>query len=344
MVGYDVEGQRVKRLEAGESYVEDIPSEVLAAALATGRYQPTSDAGACADFDVAVITVPTPLREGVPDLSHIDGATATLGPLRAARLHRDPRVHHLPGTTEELVLPVLEAASGLRAGTDFHLGYSPERIDPGNDRYTLVNTPKVVSGIGAASLAAVESFYATDRRADGSRVQPQASPSWSKLLENTFRHVNIALVNELAMFAVRARASTCGRRSTRRRPSRSGSCPSPRALASAGTACPSTPATCPGGCAASSTSLPLRRAGQRRQRAHARLRGQQAGRRPQPRRAGGQRQPHPAARPGLQAQHQRRAGVPGPGGGRPPRRAGRRRQGRRSPRGRGAHGQQRSGG
>ena len=105
-----------------------------------------------------------------------------------------------PGTTEELVAPVLENGSGLCAGADFLLGYSPERIDPGNDTWTLVNTPKVVSGIDEASLAAVQAFYDTlvehTVAVSGTRVA-----ELTKLLENTFRHVNIALVNELAMFA-----------------------------------------------------------------------------------------------------------------------------------------------
>jgi len=105
-----------------------------------------------------------------------------------------------PGTTEELLQPILEQGSGLTAGTDFHLGYSPERIDPGNPTYTFENTPKVVSGIDAASLAAVQRLY--DRLVE--RTVPVSSPreaELTKLLENTFRHVNIALVNELAMFA-----------------------------------------------------------------------------------------------------------------------------------------------
>jgi nucleotide sugar dehydrogenase len=105
-----------------------------------------------------------------------------------------------PGTTEELLAPILEATSGLKAGVDFHLGYSPERIDPGNAVHTFVNTPKVVSGVNAQSLAAVDGFYSSLVE----RTVPVASPAeaeMTKLLENTFRHVNIALVNEMAMFA-----------------------------------------------------------------------------------------------------------------------------------------------
>jgi UDP-N-acetyl-D-glucosamine dehydrogenase len=200
VVGYEVDPGRVKRLQAAESYVEDVSSEELAEAIATGRYQPTEDADACESFDVAVITVPTPLRDGAPDLSYIDTAARTL-----ARYLRPGATVILesttyPGTTEELVCPLLEEGSGLVAGTDFRLGYSPERIDPGNPEWGLVNTPKVVSGIDAASLEVVQGFYETivERTVPVSGVK---EAELTKLLENTFRHVNIALVNEMAMFA-----------------------------------------------------------------------------------------------------------------------------------------------
>ncbi|MDQ4070511.1 MAG: nucleotide sugar dehydrogenase [Actinomycetota bacterium] len=200
VVGYEVDESRVKRLQAAESYVEDVPSEVLAAALLTGRYVPTAETEACAGFDVAVITVPTPLHEGTPDLSYIEAAATAL----ARHLRRGATVilesTTYPGTTEELVAPLLEDGSGLVAGDDFHLGYSPERIDPGNRDWKLTNTPKVVSGIDEASLEAVQAFYDSivDRTVP---VSGCMEAELTKLLENTFRHVNIALVNELAMFA-----------------------------------------------------------------------------------------------------------------------------------------------
>jgi UDP-N-acetyl-D-glucosamine dehydrogenase len=200
VVGLEVDEQRAKRLAAGESYVEDVPEEVVQAALETGRYRVTVDDEVAAGFDVAVVTVPTPLREGIPDLEYIETATATLGRhLRpGACVVLESTTY--PGTTEELVLPILEDGSGLEAGTDFFLGYSPERIDPGNGTWTLTNTPRVISGINEASLEAVSRFY--DQIVE--RTVPVSSPKAAelvKLLENTFRHVNIALVNELAMFA-----------------------------------------------------------------------------------------------------------------------------------------------
>jgi UDP-N-acetyl-D-glucosamine dehydrogenase len=190
----------VKRLCAGESYVEDVSAEQLAAALESGRYTPSDEAKVCAGFDVAIVTVPTPLRDRAPDLSFIEASAHTL-----ARYLRPGATVILesttyPGTTEELVGPILSEGSGLTVGTDFHLGYSPERIDPGNPTWTLVNTPKVVSGVDPASLAAVQSFYDTivERTVP---ITGTREAELTKLLENTFRHVNVALVNELAMFA-----------------------------------------------------------------------------------------------------------------------------------------------
>ena len=200
VVGFDVDEIRVKRLNAGESYVEDVPDAVLQEALATGRYRATTAERDCAGFDVAVITVPTPLRDGVPDLSYIEASARTLGRYLRPGATVVLESTTYPGTTEELMKPILEEMSGLLAGPDFHVGYSPERIDPGNPAWGFVNTPKVVSGIDEASLAAVDEFYASlvDRTVP---VAGTKEAELTKLLENTFRHVNIALVNELAMFA-----------------------------------------------------------------------------------------------------------------------------------------------
>ncbi len=200
VIGYDVDDVRVKRLNVGESYVEDVSDSVLQDALATGRYRATTAERDCAGFDIAVITVPTPLRDGIPDLSYIEASAHTLGRYLRPGATVVLESTTYPGTTEELVKPILEEMSGLLAGPDFHLGYSPERIDPGNPTWTFINTPKVVSGIDAASLAAVDGFYSSLVE----RTVPVAGTKeaeLTKLLENTFRHVNIALVNELAMFA-----------------------------------------------------------------------------------------------------------------------------------------------
>jgi UDP-N-acetyl-D-glucosamine dehydrogenase len=200
VVGYDTNESRVKRLCAGESYVEDVQSATLAAALESGRYTASDEAKACAGFDVAVITVSTPLRDGNPDLSYIEASATTLARFLRPGVTVILESTTYPGTTEEIVAPILEAGSGLAAGLDFHLGYSPERIDPGNPTWTLINTPKVVSGVDEASLAAVQTFY--DSIVEHTvAVSGTREAELTKLLENTFRHVNIALVNELAMFA-----------------------------------------------------------------------------------------------------------------------------------------------
>ncbi len=198
VVGFDVDRRRVEMLLDGRSFVGDVADDEVRAAGAAG-YRATADPDDLADFDVAVISVPTPLRDGVPDLRHIEDAGRHL----AARIRPGACVvlesTTYPGTTEGLLRGILEAGSGLRCG-EFLLGYSPERIDPGNETYTLVNTPKVVSGVDPASLAAVDAFYGTFV----DTTVPVGSPAEAelvKLLENTFRHVNIALVNELAVFA-----------------------------------------------------------------------------------------------------------------------------------------------
>ena len=200
VVGIDLDEKRAQRLKDADSYVEDISSEQLRAALASGRYQPSDGYAAAEGFDVAVITVPTPLRDGNPDLSYIEDASRSLAEFLSAGATVILESTTYPGTTEELVAPLLEKGSGLTAGADFHLGYSPERIDPGNTTWTFVTTPKVVAGIDAASSAKVQGFYDTmvDRTV---AVSSPKEAELSKLLENTFRHVNIALVNELAVFA-----------------------------------------------------------------------------------------------------------------------------------------------
>jgi len=200
VVGFDVDESKIKRLAQGRSHVEDITDVRLQAALATGRYLPSGDLSEITGFDAAVISVPTPLNDGAPDLSYIEDAARALAPAMTPGCCVVLESTTYPGTTEELVQPLLEEGSGLAAGVEFHLGYSPERIDPGNPTWTFENTPKVVSGIDADSLAAVTTLY--DRLVD--QTVPVSSPreaELTKLLENTFRHVNIALVNELAMFA-----------------------------------------------------------------------------------------------------------------------------------------------
>lgn len=201
VIGFEVDPGRVAMLKAGTSFVEDISDERLGAAIATGRYTATNVAEDLRGFDVAVIAVPTPLAEGgTPDLSYVRSAGELLAPSVTVGCTVILESTTYPGTTEEILIPILEAGSSLRAGADFHVGYSPERIDPGNRSYHFENTPKVVAGLDAASLTAVDNFYSTivEKTVPVSGLK---EAELAKLLENTFRHVNIALINEMAIFA-----------------------------------------------------------------------------------------------------------------------------------------------
>ncbi|MEM7337900.1 MAG: nucleotide sugar dehydrogenase [Actinomycetota bacterium] len=197
-IGYEIDERRCRALASGASYVDDITDAELQEALA-GNYRATSDLADLADFDVAVITVPTPLRDGAPDLSYVGSAGQSLSQVLKPGALVVLESTTYPGTTEEYLRPILEV-SRLQAGRDFFLGYSPERIDPGNQTWGFVNTPKVVSGLEENSRTATAALY--DSLVDTVvEVENAATAELVKILENTFRHVNIALVNELAMFA-----------------------------------------------------------------------------------------------------------------------------------------------
>lgn len=200
VTGIDLDRRRVAALQDGRSFVEDVPDEAIRKAIDEDGYRAVSDYAAVDRFEVAVITVPTPLTESLPDLTMVESAARSLAEiLRPGALVVLESTTH-PGTTEEIVVPILEAGSGLEAGRDFSVGYSPERIDPGNPTWRLENTPKVVSGIDAPSLDRVSAFYG-DLVERVVPVRGTREAELTKLLENTFRHVNIALVNEMAIHA-----------------------------------------------------------------------------------------------------------------------------------------------
>ncbi|RLK22497.1 nucleotide sugar dehydrogenase [Micromonospora sp. M71_S20] len=196
--GYDVNEAVVANLNAGRSHVDDL-TDAEVAEMRAGGFTATTDETEIASAATAVICVPTPLSEdGGPDLTAVEAATrAVARNLRPGMLVILESTTY-PGTTDEIVRPLLEA-SGLRAGVDFHLAFSPERIDPGNSQFGPRNTPKVVGGHTPACADLAVSFYGrfvdTVVRTKGTREAEMA-----KLLENTYRHVNIALVNEMARF------------------------------------------------------------------------------------------------------------------------------------------------
>jgi len=200
VVGVDVAAERIESLRAGRSHIEDIPDSQLAAIA--DRLTFDTDYGALRDADAVLICVPTPLtRQREPDLGPLLSSTEALsGVLREGQLVVLESTTY-PGTTRERLLPMLEA-SGLRLGEDFNLAFSPERVDPGSERFTIQNTPKVVGGLTPACGDRAEALYATICE-QVVRVSSPETAEMSKLLENIFRSVNIALVNEMATIAHR---------------------------------------------------------------------------------------------------------------------------------------------
>ena len=196
--GFDVDESKTNQINAGTSYIPDVPTNVLADVVKAGRLRATSRMGELANMDVIDICVPTPLRKTKdPDLSYVVKAVEAV----AVTLKRGQLVilesTTYPGTTEEVVQPMLEK-QGLKADEEFFLAFSPERVDPGNQKFHTRNIPKVVGGIGKASTevaaALYESTVDTVVRVSSTRVAEMV-----KLLENTFRAVNIGMVNELAL-------------------------------------------------------------------------------------------------------------------------------------------------
>lgn len=197
VIGIDVDEHRVRDLQEGKLAVPGVQESLFRDGVATGRIEFTTSAAPLIDCDVILICVPTPLRDHTPDLSYIERCCRQV----AEQLGSGPLVvlesTTYPGTTEEVVRPLLEA-SGRSAGHDFLLAYSPERIDPGNEEYTLRNTPKVVGGMGGEATGVAALFYGqlVDKVVVVSSCR---AAELAKLLENSFRHVNVALVNEMAM-------------------------------------------------------------------------------------------------------------------------------------------------
>lgn len=202
-IGIEANATKAAQLNAGHSYIEDVADAALAPHVAEGRLRATTDYDILREMDAIFICVPTPYTvQRSPDLTDVMNATRGIAP----RLQRGQLVvlqsTTYPGTTTEEVLPLLESGSGLKAGVDFYLAFSPERIDPGNGRWSAYNTPKVVGGFTPESTRLAANLL----RQMGAPVHEVSSPAaaeLTKLLENTFRAVNIALVNELAILAER---------------------------------------------------------------------------------------------------------------------------------------------
>ena len=200
VAGFDVSTAVVEGLNAGQTHIDDL-SDADVGQMVQAGFRASTDEAVIGEAGVAVICVPTPLSlEGSPDLGPIQAAAASVGRQLRPGMTVILQSTTYPGTTEEVLVPLLEEGSGLTAGQDFHVAFSPERIDPGNARFGMRNTPKVVGGLTPACTEAAAGFYA--RFVDEVVVaKGPREAEMAKLLENTYRHINIALVNEMARFA-----------------------------------------------------------------------------------------------------------------------------------------------
>ncbi len=196
VIGYDVNEIRVSEINKGQSPIEDISNSELETALAT--FEATTEQQKLSMCENIVISVPTPLTDYQPDLSYVISAARTVGENLVKNQVIILESTTYPGTTLEVLIPNLERYSNMKAGDDFFVGYSPERIDPGNEIWKFKNTPKVVSGINEKSLLKIKKFYESIID-EVVIVNGTKEAEMVKLLENTYRHVNIALINELAM-------------------------------------------------------------------------------------------------------------------------------------------------
>lgn len=199
VVGIDLNPQRVEPLRSGNSSITDVSNDRLARVSQSGRFSVASDYSLLSEADAVLICVPTPLTDGIPDVSAITGAGTALGEVMKSGTLVVLESTTYPGTTEDLLAPLL-SLGGKEFGKDFLLAFSPERIDPGNPEYGFEDIPKIIGGADESSTSAAESLY--------SRVVPKVvtvsgtrEAEMAKLIENTFRHVNIAHVNELATYA-----------------------------------------------------------------------------------------------------------------------------------------------
>ena len=199
-IGFDVQDSKVEMVNAGHNYIGDVVDQDLADIVKNGMLSATNDFSFIRDVDFVAICVPTPLDiYQQPDISYVKASTEAIALYMTKGTMVVLESTTYPGTTEELVKPILEAGSGLICGEDFYLGFSPERVDPGNLIYKTKNTPKVVGAIGDDALEVIAAMYRAVLDSDVHTVSSPAIAEMEKILENTYRNINIGLVNELAM-------------------------------------------------------------------------------------------------------------------------------------------------
>lgn len=199
-IGFDVQPQKVQMVNEGHNYIGDVVDSDLKQIVADGMLSATTDFSFVKDVDFIAICVPTPLDDHQqPDISYVrDSSIAVSKYLKKGSMVVLESTTY-PGTTEELIKPILEEGSGLKCGEDFYLGFSPERVDPGNLVYKTKNTPKVVGAIGKDATEVIASMYRAVLDGEVYEVSSPAVAEMEKILENTYRNINIGLVNELAM-------------------------------------------------------------------------------------------------------------------------------------------------
>ena len=199
-IGFDVQDEKVKMVNEGHNYIGDVVDDDLKKIVKQGMLKATSDFSFIKDVDFIAICVPTPLDEHQqPDISYVENSAKEISKYLSKETMVVLESTTYPGTTEELIKPILEKGSGLKCGQDFYLGFSPERVDPGNAVYKTKNTPKVVGAIGKDATEVIAKMYRTVLGADIHEVSSPAVAEMEKILENTYRNINIGLVNELAM-------------------------------------------------------------------------------------------------------------------------------------------------
>lgn len=199
-IGFDVQDEKVKMVNEGHNYIGDVVDDDLKKIVKQGMLKATSDFSFIKDVDFIAICVPTPLDEHQqPDISYVENSAKEISKYLSKETMVVLESTTYPGTTEELIKPILEKGSGLKCGQDFYLGFSPERVDPGNAVYKTKNTPKVVGAIGKDATEVIAKMYRTVLGADVHEVSSPAVAEMEKILENTYRNINIGLVNELAM-------------------------------------------------------------------------------------------------------------------------------------------------
>jgi UDP-N-acetyl-D-glucosamine dehydrogenase len=199
-IGFDVQKDKVNMVNNGENYIGDVVSSDLSNLVKSGRLTATSEFSFIEEVDFIAICVPTPLDEHQqPDISYVIKSAQDISKYLKCGTMVVLESTTYPGTTEEVLKPILEKGSGLKCGIDFYLGFSPERVDPGNLIYKTKNTPKVVGAIGEDALMVISTMYETVLESDVHRVSSPAVAEMEKILENTYRNINIGLVNELAI-------------------------------------------------------------------------------------------------------------------------------------------------